>query len=137
MSKRVQQSEKTASDTLRQVLVSVAVGAAVTILVLLVMSTALAAHDIPRRAVPSMATLAVIAGAFASGFACTKMTRRGGLAYGAVCGAAFCLLAMLSSFGISDEGFGVTSLFKLLFMLLGGMLGGVFGVNTRRSRKKI
>jgi putative membrane protein (TIGR04086 family) len=103
---------------------------------MLLMSLILTVQDIPQRAVGPMSTFAITVGAFAAGFCCTKIQRRQGLAYGAVCGAVLCVISMLASLGYPGGGFGVLSLIKAMFMLLGGMLGGVLGVNTRQKRRK-
>ena len=138
MARRVQHVEQSgASEVLRPVITSVIVGIVVSIIFLLLMSVVLATQNIPQRAIGPMSTFAVSAGAFAAGFACAKIMRKGGLAYGAVSGAALCLIAMLASLTISDGGFGMVALFKLIFMLLSGMLGGVFGVNVKRPRKRV
>ena len=138
MARRVQQVEQSGvSEVMQPVITSVIIGIVVSIIFLLLMSAVLATQNIPQRIIGSMSTFAVSAGAFAAGFACAKIMRKGGLAYGAICGASLCLVAMLASLTISDSGFGMVALFKLIFMLLSGMLGGVLGVNVKRRRKRV
>ena len=120
----------------RPVLTSLAVGVIVCASTLLLFSLVLSARHIPHALINPMAVFAISVGALASGFCCAKLMRQGGLAYGALCGAMFCLVIMIASFGISDDGFGLSALFKVVFMMLSAMLGGVLGVNTRRTRRK-
>lgn len=124
------------SAVVRPVLISVAIGALVCIGTLLLMSFVLSARSVPQALINPMAVSAISVGALAAGFCCAKLMRRAGLAYGALCGGVFCLVIMLASFGISDDGFGLTALFKVVFMMLSAMLGGVLGVNSRRTRRK-
>ena len=133
---RVQSGEPVGiSVVVKPVLTSVAVGAVVCVGVLLLLSVVLSVRNVPQSLVGPMATFAISAGAFAAGFSCAKIVRRAGLAYGALCGGVFCLIIMLASLGVVDGGFGLTALFKIVFMMLSAMLGGVLGVNTRSRRR--
>jgi len=120
----------------KPVLMSVALGVATCVAALLLLSVILAARSVPQSLINPMAVFSISAGALVAGFLCAKVIRRAGLAYGALCGAVFSLVVMLASFGVSDNGFGLTALFKIAFMMFSAMLGGVLGVNTRIRRKK-
>jgi len=120
----------------KPVLISVAIGAAVCVGVLLLLSIILSARTVPQSLIGPMATLAISVGALAAGFSCAKIVRRAGLAYGALCGGVFCLVIMLAGIGVVDNGFGLTALFKISFMMICAMLGGVMGVNARSRRRK-
>ena len=119
----------------KPVLISVALGALTCIAVLLLLSFILSARSVPQSLINPLAVFSISSGALVSGFLCAKFIRRAGLAYGALCGAVFSLVVMLASFGVSDNGFGLTALFKIAFMMLSAMLGGVLGVNTRMRRR--
>ena len=139
-SKRVHRAgtvEKTGMGLIvRPVMTSVVLGAVVCIGVLLLLSFILSVRNIPQSLINPMAIFSISVGALVSGFACAKFMRRNGLAYGALCGVVFCFVVMLASFGVSDNGFGLTALFKIVFMMLSAMLGGVLGVNTRQRWRK-
>ena len=124
------------SVVVKPVLTSAAIGVAVCAGVLLLLSAVLSARSVPHSLINPMATFAISAGALAAGFCCAKIVRRAGLAYGALCGGVFCLVVMLAGIGIVDNGFGLTALFKIAFMMICAMLGGVIGVNTRSRRRK-
>ena len=133
---RVQTGEPVGINVVvKPVLTSVAVGAVVCVGVLLLLSVILSARNVPQALVGPMATFAISIGAFVAGFSCAKIVRRTGLAYGALCGGVFCLIIMLASLGVVDGGFGLTALFKIVFMMISAMLGGVLGVNTRTRRR--
>ena len=134
---RVQTGEPAGiSVVVKPVLTSVAIGAAICAGVLVLLSVVLSARSVPQSLISPMATFAISAGALTAGFCCAKLVRRAGLAYGALCGGVFCLVIMLASLGVIDGGFGLTALFKIVFMMLSAMLGGVLGVNTRTRRRK-
>lgn len=120
----------------KPILVSVAVGTVVCIGILLLLSVLLSVKSIPQALIGPMAIFAIIAGAFVSGFFCARTQRQKGLAYGAVCGAVLSLLVLLAGIGLPGNDMGMLALFKVVFMLLGGMLGGVLGVNVRHRRRR-
>ena len=135
-SRRVQTGEQAGAGlVVKPVLTSVLIGVLVCVGVLLLLSFILSARNVPNSLVNPLAVFSISVGALVSGFCCAKLIRRGGLAYGALCGAVFSLTVMLASFGVSDNGFGLTALFKIAFMMLSAMLGGVLGVNTRYRRR--
>ena len=134
---RLQPSEPSAVVVVvRPVLVGVAIGAAVCAGVLLLLSVVLSARNVPHSLIDPMATFAISAGALVAGYCCTKIVRRAGLAYGALCGGVFCLLIMLAGIGLQEGSFGLGAVFKITFMMISAMLGGVLGVNTRSRRRK-
>ncbi|MCL2857284.1 MAG: TIGR04086 family membrane protein [Oscillospiraceae bacterium] len=134
---RVQSGEPAGiSVVVKPVLTSVAVGAAICAVVLVLLSVLLSARNIPHSLINPMATFAISVGALAAGFCCAKIVRRAGLAYGALCGGVFCLVIMLAGIGMADNGFGLTALFKITFMMICAMLGGVLGVNSSPRRRK-
>jgi len=140
ISKRVQRAQtaepSAVSLIVKPVLMSTMIGAVICIGVLLLFSFILSARSVPQSLINPMAVFSISAGALACGFCCAKLIRRAGLAYGALCGAVFSLVVMLASFGISDNGFGLIALFKIVFMMFSAMLGGVLGVNTRSRKRK-
>ena len=134
---RVQTGEPAGiSVIVKPVLTSVAIGAAICAGVLVLLSLLLSARSVPQSLISPMATFAISIGALTAGFCCAKIVRRAGLAYGALCGGVFCLVIMLASLGVVDNGFGLTALFKIVFMMICAMLGGVMGVNARSRRRK-
>ena len=120
----------------KPILVSVAAGAIVCIGILLLLSVLPSVKNIPQSLISPMAIFAIIAGAFTAGFACARMQRKNGLAYGAVCGVVLSILVLLAGIGLPGNDMGMLALFKVIFMLFGGMLGGVLGVNVRQRRRR-
>lgn len=124
-----------AKRNIRPVAMSVLLGGIVTTAILLLLSLVVSTQSIPQAMIDPMAIFALSVGAFVAGFACAKALRRGGLLCGLICGIAFSLILLICSFAISDSGFGIPAMLKILFMLLSAMLGGVLGVNTKKRRK--
>jgi len=118
----------------RPVAFSVLAGAVACMIVLLIFSFVLSTQNIPQSLVDPMATVSICVGAFVSGLVCGKIIHRKGLVCGLVCGIALSFVLLLASLGISDGGFGIPALFKIVFILLFAMLGGVLGINTRKRR---
>ncbi len=119
----------------KPVLVSVGAGALVCIAILLLMSLLMAVKSIPQAMVGPMAVFALMAGALAGGFCCSKLLRRNGLVMGAICGFVMCLVVLLAGFSLPHNIMGTNALFKVVYVLLASMLGGVLGVNTRSGRR--
>lgn len=119
----------------KPVIISTVSGVAVCIAMLLLFSLILSTQNIPQAAVSPMATAAVSLGALAAGYVCAKMLREKGLMWGLICGVILSFVVLLASFGLSGSGLGIPALFKVVFILLCSMLGGVMGVNTRHKRK--
>lgn len=120
---------------IKPVLLSVAAGTVACIAALLLFSLIMSSRNIPQGLVSPMATFAISVGGLVGGYVCAKLMRERGLLWGLICGVVLCFVLLLSSLGISDSGFGVSALFKVVFILLCSMLGGVLGVNTRRKRR--
>lgn len=120
---------------LRPVALSVLIGAVFCALVLLLESLILSAGSVPQLAVGPMASFALVAGGFTSGFCCARFMRRRGLAWGAICGSVFTIIVLIAGLSLRDNPFGVPALLKIAFIMLSAMLGGVLGVNQRSRRK--
>lgn len=119
----------------RPVAISALVGVAVYAAVLLLLSLVLSTRNIPQSMVGPMATFALCVGAFAAGFTCTKILREKGLLWGLACGVVLSFILLVLSIGLDESGLGIPTLFKVVFILLCSMLGGVTGVNTRSRRR--
>ena len=136
MSPKNQVSEHSAvSRNIRPVAMSVLFGGIVCAAVLLLLALVVSTQSVPQAMIDPMAIFALSVGAFVAGFSCAKAIRRGGLLCGIVCGAVFSLIMLICSLAVSDAGFGVPALFRIVFILLSSMLGGVLGVNTKKRRK--
>ncbi len=124
-----------AGRMLRPVAVSVAVGALVSVAILLLLSLVLSSRSVPQSMVDPMAILAMCTGAFVSGTICAKIIHKNGLMCGLICGVVFSVLILACSLAVPDSSLGLGALIKTMFMLLSAMLGGVLGVNTKKRRK--
>ena len=120
---------------LRPVLISVAVGTAACVGVLLLFSLLLSLYSVPQSLISPLAIFALSASALVSGLCCSKMVRRNGLACGAACGLGLSVLVVIAGLILGDRAFGVPAMLKVTFVMLSAMIGGVLGVNTNSKRK--
>lgn len=121
---------KTGMALLRGILAGVAIGAAG----LAGCAFLASAVDVPYAAIGLMATLCIALSSIGAGFCAARAAREQGMLLGGACGAFLFLLLLLGSLSMAP-GLGISAVFKLAVALLGGCLGGVWGVN-RRSRPK-
>ncbi len=122
---------------LRPVGVGVIIGALITAAILALMSLLLASQNIPQSMLEPMAVFAMCAGAFASGFCCTRILRHNGLMCGFLCGMVFSVLMVVCSFAVPGNSLGLGALIKSAITIIAAMIGGVMGVNVNtKTRKK-
>ena len=120
----------------RSVLIGLVVGAAVTLLFLLVFATVATYYDIPAAIVIPLATVANAIGAFTGGFVSGKANKRNGWLFGTLSSLVLFVFSTASGLGMFSDGNSSFLLVKALIMLGCGMVGGIFAVNTRKQRKK-
>lgn len=120
---------------LRPVAVSVAFGAVVSVVILVLFALLLSGRTIPQPMIDPMATFAMSVGAFVSGLICAKMIHRNGLMCGLICGIVFAAILLACSFAVPDSALGLGALIKIALMLFSSMIGGVLGVNTKRRKR--
>ncbi|WP_274650019.1 TIGR04086 family membrane protein [Paenibacillus humicola] len=73
------------------------------------------------------------AAALAGGFVSGKRSGQRGWYYGGILGLAYGILILLTGFLAANAGIGVRTLTMLAVAAAAGALGGMFGVNARRS----
>jgi len=111
-----------------------AAGIFVAALLLFLFSIWVMLQDTPQRLIDPLAIFSMSVGAFFAGFACTRMTRRSGLAYGLLCGLILSGVVLLAGMIAGIGGVGIHGIFRVVFIMLSSMIGGVMGVNMRRKR---
>lgn len=84
--------------------------------------------------IASVAILSVAA--FAAGYAATQLHRSKGMVQGILCGVGLFMLALLLSLVSSEFEFRDIAVVKAIFCLLFGMVGGVKGVNTKKTGER-
>ena len=121
---------------LRAVLTGTAAGSALTfVLVLLAAWLVVKMQTVPYGAIVPVVLAAELMGAALGGWLCGRISRRYGLALGALCG--FCMLVVFLLSGMSAGGtISAVTLLRLSIAVTAGAIGGVFGVNRRRRRRR-
>ncbi len=101
------------------------------------LSVALSRVDLPFGLIGPITQVIAAAACMLAGFVSARAIRQKGLLVGAASGGLI-FAVMLALSLVIDGGFDLQLLLKLLTCVLGGMIGGVLGVNAKasRSRKK-
>ena len=131
------QKKKEMPMLLRPIIIGCTAGAIVTFLMLLLFALVLTLQDLPTVTMTIMSTLAVGFGALVAGICSARIYGKNGLITGAFSGLILFLLVLFISFFMSDSGFSVYSLIKLIIMLVCSSIGGVIGINFKHKRKFI
>ena len=131
MRQRRHTREGARSGRAKRVLACSLVGAAVTALLLLGFSAVLTVRDIPHSAAEPMALAAAVLGCMAAGFLCARLSGRGGLLHGLLCGLVVFVIVCGAGMAALGGSPGWLLGIKLVIFLLSGAIGGVLGINTR------
>ena len=123
------------SRTAKLIAFSILLGTVFCAVLLLIMSVIITTQNVPQSLVEPMSLVALSAGALAAGYICARAMRSKGLVYGALCGIAITFLVLVAGTAFSVAGLGVPAVFRVVFVMLSSMLGGVMGVNTRWRKK--
>ena len=126
-----------ADSALVPVLISVGIGAVVSLLLLMLCALLMTFQDIPASVVKPLASLCTGAGALAAGFAAAKTIGRKGMFFGLLTGAALFAIVTAAGLIVGPASFSVFTALKLVIMLLCGAIGGVLGINLTKKRKYI
>ena len=119
---------------LRPVVIGLTAGIVVSALLLFLFSILIMRQDTPQRLIEPLAIASLSVGAFFTGLACTRITRRGGLVYGMLCGLLLSGIVLLAGMIAGVGGVGASGIFRVIFITLCSMIGGVMGANARRRR---
>ena len=120
----------------KPVLLSAAVGAGVILLLMGAMALGMTFWDLPAQWITPLASLILVAGSWAAGYFCARMTHRKGMLSGAACGILLFLLILAAGCANLPQTVGPALLLKLVMILTGAMAGGVMGVNKQvRGRR--
>ncbi len=123
------------SDLLFAVKRGAALGGIIALIILSILSIVITVADIPDILVCTAVTAALCAFCYICAYRSTQICRRGGLIQGAIAGA----IAALPIFVISSISCGYVSdycLIKVCACMIFGIVGGIKGINTKRTRAK-
>ncbi|MDF1495113.1 TIGR04086 family membrane protein [Caproiciproducens sp. CPB-2] len=121
---------------LRSILLGTVVGAVICAALLGVFALAfVSAGHIPQNLIsPMMLGLSVLA-SFVAGFVTAKISRKRGLAYGALSGLLLFVLFLVSGMIASHEPVSLTAGIRMLVMVLSGAIGGLLAVSKKSKVK--
>lgn len=121
------------NSVLRPVIIGVSIGLIISIILLFLFASFITVRDTPQGLIDPMAIFALSVGAFISGLVCTRIVRNGGLINGLVCGLAISVLVLLTGLIAGSGGIGAAGIFRVIFIVISAMIGGVLGVNIKRG----
>ena len=129
----VKQSELSGVRRIKPVLIGVAAGLVIAAVLLFLFAILIVLRDVPQALIDPMAIFSLVIGSLVSGIVCTRITRSGGLFYGTFCGGLLSVLVLLIGFFIGSAGIGLPGVFRVLFVMISAMIGGVIGANMRKK----
>lgn len=126
-------SVKNMTENYKVVAFSCLMGIIITAAMLFIAALIISSVDFPQSGIAPLAIGASVAGCFAAGFLCGRITKGGGLLYGLVCGLVIFFLCLLCEVSFMGGEMGILALYKLVVCVTSAMIGGVLGVNKRRK----
>ncbi|MCI8649203.1 MAG: TIGR04086 family membrane protein [Anaerotruncus sp.] len=118
---------------IRPITYGIAAGAAVCVLLLLLMAAVMNFRDLPQAVIALFATVSFVGAGFTAGFVCAICSRERGLLLGLCCGSCMFILLAFFSLAFSEPTLGIGAASKLAAVLFAAALGGVIGVNKRKK----
>lgn len=123
------------NKNVKAIAISIGVGIALCSLMLLIFSFIVSSNDVPQGLIYPMTIFAACLSGFVSGYVVSRIIRKNGLAWGALCGLILFVVVAIVDFAIGFNGFGILGLIKLLVLLLSSAIGGFIGVNRKKKLK--
>ncbi|MDF2633097.1 MAG: family rane protein [Caproiciproducens sp.] len=129
-------SENPIFGALRSIVIGSVAGAALcaALLGLCALGFVSAGH-IPQSLISPMVIALSVFSSFMAGFIAAKVSRKRGLAYGALAGLMLFALFLISGLIASHEALSVNAVMRMLVMILSGALGGLLAVSKKTKVK--
>lgn len=127
----MQTDERSFSYYLKPIIISVGFSLILSALLLLIFSLILSKTDIPLSAINPITIAIMGVSVFLGTFFVARNVRRRGLFLGFSSSLLFFIIMLLLSASTSPMGIGTDALIRALVCLFAGVLGGVFGVNSK------
>ena len=117
----------------KSVLRGIAVSFGVILLICAVLATAEHYFDLSDTVIDITSVLILGIASFAASYAATQLYRSRGLLQGILCGASIFLIVFLLSIAFGEFEFMDATIIKAIICVLAGVVGGVKGVNTKKT----
>lgn len=111
---------------------SVSIGLIFCFLSLLAFAFFITKFDIPESLVNMLPIFSGIIGAFVAGIVSGKAGKSKGIIFGLGCGLIIALIIIISTLLIFKGNFNTSLLFRLITIIVSGMIGGTLGVNSKK-----
>ena len=119
---------------LRAIIFGVLVGTLVVIGLSALFAFAIVKLNVPATAISVVVTASAAIGSFVGGLIAAKIIGKKGLLVGVGLGLVFFAILFFASFFITDGSSFAENLTKYIAVLVAAMIGGIFGVNLKKSR---
>lgn len=121
---------------LRPIVFGAVAGAAVCMILLLILSLVLvAAKQMPQSLLQPITVFIAAVGAFFAGYVAAGMAKERGLIFGSGAGFFLFILLFLAGLAVTKESVSAFMLTKGLIMILTGAIAGILSVNRKSKRK--
>ena len=117
----------------KSVLRGIAVSFGVILLICAVLATAEQYFDLSDTVLDITSVLILGIASFVASYAATQLYRSRGLLQGILCGASIFLIVFLLSIAFGEFEFKDATIIKAIICVLAGVVGGVKGVNTKKT----
>lgn len=122
------------SSLLSRAMLSAGWAILIVLLIVLAFAFILTRIDVPESVVSVVTAAALCIGAYVGGYIGARKNRRNGLLLGIICGAVIFIILFLMSIFFAKSAEGLSGGAKLFLVMLCGSIGGIVGVNSKKSR---
>ena len=119
---------------LRAIIFGVLIGTLVMIGLSALFAFAIVKFNVPATAISIVVTMSAAIGSFMGGLIAAKIVGKKGLFVGVGLGVIFFVVLFFASFFVTDGSSFAENLTKYIAVVVAAMIGGIFGVNLRKSR---
>lgn len=117
--------------------VSIGIGLLATLLLLLIMSALIIVLNISFSLYPIFAVSCLVVGAVICGFCNARLNENNGLIFGLLSSAVMYFIILIVTVILGFNSIGTQLFIKFIIVLLSGAIGGIIGVNNKKSKQKI
>lgn len=111
--------------------VSIAIGTIAVVGVFLIFALLFSKFNIPLSLVPIISTIAGVVGSFTASFIAGKILQKKGILVGLFCGSIICLFIFIAGLAFFELTIGFIVVTKFIAIIMGAIIGSVFGVNSK------
>ncbi len=101
---------------------------------ILIISVVLLVFNLSKAVIMIAVVVTLFAASYTGGYVSTQICRHGGLVQGLLCGAVLCVIILPASV-VSNGYLSGYCILRLIVCVLGGAIGGIKGINTKKTKE--